>query len=257
MVEAPSGELAAFDVIVPASVPAMRKGRRALFSTWPYARIEHAQRDDACGKHGSFDQVVRCELEQRDLREHAKRVAASDQRCESRDVARPYACCPVYGAACKPDEEEPDCTRACDHQRRGRESDADKARDPKDGDGPHEHWSAFFADKTVFKGKGQKAQGAGALNGELQKEGTHVLRAELGWFGRTSVDSRNTKKNNASAHNSNLYRVSRCPSHPSFQACLCPFPYCITCRVAIVLKLFPKGLTLAVSWGCGQFLGPA
>lgn len=173
MVETPSGELAAFNVIVPASfLPCGKVGEHCFRR--PYARIEHAQRDDACGKHGSFDQVVRCELEQRDLREHAKRVAASDQRCESRDVARPYACCPVYGAACKPDEEEPDRTRTCDHQRRGCESDADKACDPKDGDGPHEHRSAFFADKAVFKGKGQKAQGAGALNGELRKEGTQL-----------------------------------------------------------------------------------
>ena len=116
--------------------------------------------------------MVRREFEQGNLREHAERVATSDQRCESHDVARPHARCPVRGGAGEPDKEEPARTRARDHQRRGCESDADKARDPKDGDGSHEHWSAFFVDKTVLEGKGQKAQGAGALDGELREEGT-------------------------------------------------------------------------------------
>ena len=115
--------------------------------------------------------MVRREFEQGDLHEHAERVAAADQRCEPRDVARPHARCPVYGAARKPDEEEPYRSCACDHQRRRRESDADKACDPKDGDGPHEHRAGFFADQTVFKGEGQQAQGAGALDGKLRKEG--------------------------------------------------------------------------------------
>ena len=149
----------------------LRETVRERGSGRPYARIDRAQRDDACGKHDGFDQVVRCEPEQRDLREHAERVAASDQRCESRDTARPRARCPVRGGAGEPDKEEPDRTCARDHQRRRRESDADKACDSKDGDGSHEHWSAFFADKTVLEGKGQKAQGAGALDGELREEG--------------------------------------------------------------------------------------
>ena len=79
--------------------------------------------------------------------------------------------CPVRGGAGEPDKEEPTRTCAHDRQRRGCESDADKARDPKDGGSSHEHRSAFFADKTVFEGKGQQAQGAGALDGELREEG--------------------------------------------------------------------------------------
>ena len=166
MIKSPAGKFAALEV-VPSAPFSLRGKVCERGSERPYARIDHAEGDDTRGKHDGLDQVVRCELEQRDLREHAERVAASDQRCESRDAARLYACCPVYGATCKPDEEEPDCTRARDYQRRGCESDADKACDPKDGDSPHEHRSAFFAYQTVFKGKGQKAQGAGALNGEL------------------------------------------------------------------------------------------
>ena len=111
-----------------------------------------------------------------DLREHAKRVAAADQRCEPRDAARPHARCPVHGGASKPDKEEPDRAHACDHQRRRRENDADKGCDPKDGDGPHEHRPALFADKTVIKGKSQQAQGAGTLNRELRKEGAMPSR---------------------------------------------------------------------------------
>lgn len=171
MVEAPSGELAAFEVISPALFPLCGKVRERA-SGRPYARIDRAQGDDARGKHGGLDQMIRREFEQGDLREHAERVAAPDQRCESRDAARPCARCPVRGGAGEPDKEEPTRTRARDRQRRGCESDADKARDPKDGDGSHEHRSAFFADKTVLEGKGQQAQGAGALDGELREEGT-------------------------------------------------------------------------------------
>ena len=171
MVETPSGELAAYEVISSALFPQCGKVCERG-SGRPYARIDRAQGDDSRGKHDGLDQVVRREFEQGNLREHAERVATSDQRCESRDVARPHARCPVRGGAGEPDKEEPTCTCAHDRQRRGCESDADKARDPKDGGSPHEHRSAFFADKTVLEGKGQKAQGAGALDGELREEGT-------------------------------------------------------------------------------------
>ena len=52
----------------------------------------------------------------------------------------------------------------------------DKGCDPKDGDGSHEHRPALFADKTVFKGKSQQAQGAGTLNRELRREGAMPSR---------------------------------------------------------------------------------
>lgn len=175
MIEAPSGELAAFEALAFALFPLCGKFCERG-SGWPYARVDHAEGDDARGKHDGLDQMVRCEFEQGDLREHAKRVAAADQRCEPRDAARPHARCPVHGGAGKPDKEEPDRARACDHQRRRRENDADKGCDPKDGDGPHEHRPALFADKTVFKGKSQQAQGAGTLNRELRKEGAMPSR---------------------------------------------------------------------------------
>lgn len=171
MIEAPSGELAAFEVVASALF-SLRGKVYEYGSGRPYARVDHAEGDDARGKHDSFDQVVRREFEQGDLREHAKRVAAADQRREPRDAARPHACCPVHGGAGKPDKEEPDRARACNHQRRRRENDADKGCDPKDGDDSHEHRSALFADKAVFKREGQQAQGAGTLDGELREEGT-------------------------------------------------------------------------------------
>ena len=115
--------------------------------------------------------MIRRELEQGDLREHAERVAAADQRREPRDAARPHARCPVHGSAGKPDKEEPDRARASDYQRRRRENDADKGCDSKDGDDPHERRPAFFADKAVFQREGQQAQSAGALDGELREEG--------------------------------------------------------------------------------------
>ena len=175
MVEAPSGELAAFEVISSTLFP-LRGKVRERGSGRPYARIDRAQRDDACGKHDGLDQMVRGEFGQGDLREHAKRVAAADQRCEPRDAARPHTGCPVHGGAGKPDKEEPDRARACDHQRRRRENDADKGCDPKDGDNPYEHKPALFTDKAVFKREGQQAQGAGTLDGELREEGAIPFR---------------------------------------------------------------------------------
>lgn len=171
MIEAPSGELAAFEVLAFALFPLCGKVCERG-SGWPYARVDHAEGDDARGKHDSLDQMVRCEFEQGDLREHAKCVAAADQRCEPRDAARPHARCPVHGAARKPDEEEPYRARARDHQRRGCENDADKGCDPKDGDGSHERRPTLLADKAVFKREDQQAQSAGALDGELREERT-------------------------------------------------------------------------------------
>ena len=248
MVETPSGELAAFEVISSALFPLRRKVCERG-SGRPYARIDRAQCDDVRGKHDGFDQVARYEPEQRDLREHAERVAASDQRCESRDAARPHARCPVYGGARKLDEEEPDRTRARDYQRRGCESDADKACDPKDGDNPHEHRSALFADKAVFKGKGQQAQGAGALDGELREEG--AVPSGLSQVGleeqRRLKEHEEEQRKCAKEQSIFMFRIVHCA--PPYR-CVCTL-FFIVSRVA-----FPSFFNFSegVNYGC-EFSG--
>lgn len=54
MIEAPSGELAAFEALAFALFPLCGKFCKRG-SGWPYARVDHAEGDDARGKHDGLD----------------------------------------------------------------------------------------------------------------------------------------------------------------------------------------------------------